>query len=197
MKNIVFDLGGVLFARKPETCSAELIELFGFIRVDPMPEFWVDYDRGARSVDEVLDCLVLRSRFPREECERLLRESIALQEPVEPTEALVYDLKRAGYKLYVLSNMSREFISFLRRQRVYGAFDGEVVSCDEGVVKPERAIYDILLDRYGLDPHETLFIDDRRANIAAAEDAGIRGYHFNASDPEASCRELRNMLIKR
>ena len=47
--------------------------------------------------------------------------------------------------------MSREFIDFLRRTEIYGCFDGEVVSCEEGVVKPEPRIYEILLDRFGLD----------------------------------------------
>ena len=55
-----------------------------------------------------------------------------------------------------------------RRFPVYGLFDGEVVSCEEGVVKPEPEIYRRLLGRYGLDPAQTLFIDDRPANIAAA-----------------------------
>ena len=87
---------------------------------------------------------------------------------MKPTERLVGDLKAAGYRLYVLSNMSREFIDFLRRFPVYGLFDGEVVSCEEHTVKPEPRIYEILLERYGLTPSETLFIDDREMNIEAA-----------------------------
>ena len=87
---------------------------------------------------------------------------------------MIRDLKRAGYRLYVLSNMSREFIDFLRRTEIYGCFDGEVVSCEEGVVKPEPRIYEILLDRFGLDPAETLFIDDRRSNLEAAAASVLR-----------------------
>ncbi|MDE6046168.1 MAG: HAD family phosphatase, partial [Alistipes sp.] len=128
-------------------------------------------------------------------CEEYLQRSIEMQEPVRPTEALVRDLKAAGYRLYVLSNMSREFIAFLRRFPVYGLFDGEVVSCEEGSVKPERRIYEILLERYGLDPSETLFIDDRPANIAAAAQLGIRGKLFDARHPEATCGELREELL--
>ena len=75
--------------------------------------------------------------------------------------------------------MSREFIDFLRRFPVYGLFDGEVISCEEHTVKPEPQIYRILLERYGLDPAQTLFVDDRPCNIAAAEELGIRGQLFN------------------
>ena len=129
------------------------------------------------------------------DCERFLLLSIDMQEPVAPTERLVGDLKAAGYRLYVLSNMSREFIAFLRRFPVYRLFDGEVVSCEEGTVKPEPRIYEILLERYGLDPAETLFIDDRAANIAAAEGLGIAGYLFDHRNPAAACDELRRRLL--
>ena len=73
--------------------------------------------------------------------------------------------------------------------------NGEVVSCEEGVVKPEPEIYRRLLGRYGLDPAQTLFIDDRPANIAAAAALGIRGQLFDHSAPAATCDLLRRSLL--
>ena len=195
MKNIVFDLGGVLFARDKHKCSPEFIDFFRFIRTDPMPDFWVEYDRGTLTLDQVVDALCALHGCTPEVARAYLREAIDRQEPVRATERLVGELKRAGYRLYVLSNMSREFIDFLRRADVYALFDGEGVSCEEGTVKPEPRIYRILLDRYGLDPAQTLFIDDRAANIAAAREAGIDGFRFDPHDPEASCEALRQRLL--
>lgn len=195
MKNIVFDLGGVLFARDKHKCSPEFIDFFRFIRTDPMPDFWVEYDRGTLTLDQVVDALCALHGCTHDEARAYLREAIDRQEPVRATERLVGELKRAGYRLYVLSNMSREFIDFLRRADVYALFDGEVVSCEEGTVKPEPRIYRILLDRYGLDPAQTLFIDDRAANIAAAREDGIDGFLFDPHDPEASCEALRQRLL--
>lgn len=195
MKNIVFDLGGVLFARDKHKCSPEFIDFFRFIRTDPMPDFWVEYDRGTLTLDQVIDALCALHGCTPEVARAYVREAIDRQEPVRATERLVGELKRAGYRLYVLSNMSREFIDFLRRADVYALFDGEVVSCEEGTVKPEPRIYRILLDRYGLDPAQTLFIDDRAANIAAAREAGIDGFLFDPHDPEASCETLRQRLL--
>lgn len=195
MKNIVFDLGGVLFARDRSKCTQEFHDFFAFIRSEPMPTFWEEYDRGTSTLDEVIGILSDINNCSREKCEQYLRLSIDMQEPVKPTERLVGDLKTAGYKLYVLSNMSREFIDFLRRIPVYGLFDGEVVSCEVGVVKPEPEIYRLLLDRYGLDPAETLFIDDRPANIAAAAELGIRGQLFDHADPDRTCDILRRQLL--
>lgn len=195
MKNIVFDLGGVLFARDKHKCSPEFIDFFRFIRTDPMPDFWVEYDRGTLTLDQVIDALCALHGCTPEVARAYVREAIDRQEPVRATERLVGELKRAGYRLYVLSNMSREFIDFLRCADVYALFDGEVVSCEEGTVKPEPRIYRILLDRYGLDPAQTLFIDDRAANIAAAREAGIDGFLFDPHDPEASCEALRQRLL--
>ena len=195
IKNIVFDLGGVLFARDKNKSTQEFHEFFSFIRSERMPLFWEEYDRGTLTFDEVLDELSRSKGCDRAVAEDYLREALDRQEAVPQTAALIRDLKRAGYRLYVLSNMSREFIDFLRRTEIYGCFDGEVVSCEEGVVKPEPRIYEILLDRFGLDPAETLFIDDRRSNLEAAAAFGIATFHFR--EPESSCTQLREMLLQK
>ena len=195
MKNIVFDLGGVLFARDKSKCTPELLEFFSFLRAPRMPLFWEEYDRGTSTLEEVTAISGMTGR-PVETCAAVLRLAVDLQEPVKPTERLVGDLKAAGYRLYVLSNMSREFIDFLRRFPVYGLFDGEVVSCEEHTVKPEPRIYEILLERYGLTPSETLFIDDREMNIEAAAALGIHGFVFDHRDPDAACDALRRRLLQ-
>ena len=196
MKNIVFDLGGVVFARDPKKCSDEFKEFFAFVRFPQMPRFWEEYDRGTLTIDEVADILCREKGVTREVCDGYLREAIGRQEAIVPTERLIGELKRAGYRLYVLSNMSRGFIEFLRRVPVYRNFDGEVVSCEEHTVKPEPEIYRILLERYALKGAETLFIDDRAANIEAARKCGIEGFLFDHHNPQASCSELRRMLLK-
>ena len=194
MKNIVFDLGGVLFARDKSKCTPELLEFFSFLRAPRMPLFWEEYDRGTSTLEEVTATISGMAAF----FSALFGTPLAvdLQEPVKPTERLVGDLKAAGYRLYVLSNMSREFIDFLRRFPVYGLFDGEVVSCEEHTVKPEPRIYEILLERYGLTPSETLFIDDREMNIEAAAALGIHGFVFDHRDPDAACDALRRRLLQ-
>lgn len=195
MKNVVFDLGGVLFARDAGKCTPEFIQFFEFIRTPQMPLFWEEYDRGTWSLDRTVEELCRIRGCTRAECERFVEQAIALQEPVAPTEQLVGDLKQAGYGLYVLSNMSREFIARLRTFPVYGLFDGEVVSCEEQTVKPEPRIYEILLERHALEPADTLFIDDRQANLDAASRFGIRTFLFRPDRPDESCAELRRTLL--
>lgn len=194
-RNIVFDLGGVLFARDPRKFEREFVEFFSYIYLPQMPKFWEDYDRGVVSYDEVLTSLSEYNSCSRDLADKNLRRSIITQEAIPSTVALIEELKRAQLRLYVLSNMSLEFIEFLRQQPVYRHFDGEVVSCEEHVVKPEPEIYARLESRYQLKPHETLFIDDRRANVEAARERGWHGYHFDAHNPESSCAELRRLIL--
>ena len=195
-KNIVFDLGGVVFWRNPKKCTQEFLDFFAFVRETPMPHFWNEYDRGTLSLDEVMEHLMARSGFSREKCVDFVQRAIDMQEPIRPTEELIKALKADGrYRLFVLSNMSHEFIEFLRRVPVYRHFDGEVVSCEEGICKPEPEIYRLLLERYALAPTETLFIDDRPENVEAAEREGIVGFHYNRRDEQGTCDTLRKMLL--
>ena len=196
MKNIVFDLGGVLFARDRKKCDPELLEFFGFLRAPQMPHFWEEYDRGTNTLESVTRTLVELTGQTYARCAEVLQQAIDLQEPIPVTEQLIRDLKASGrYRLYVLSNMAHEFIAHLRRFPVYGLFDGEVISCEELVVKPEPRIYEILLERYGLNPSESLFVDDREANVAAAERQGIHGFLFDHRDPVSACATLRAQLL--
>ena len=195
MKNVIFDLGGVVFARDKNKCTPEFLEFWSFLRQPFLPDFWVEYDRGTMTQEDVIGVLARQSGQSLEYCRYMMRVAIDLQEERTPTVELIRDLKAAGYKLYVLSNMSHEFIDFLRRMPVYSQFDGEVVSCEELVVKPEREIYEILLSRYGLEASESIFIDDRSDNGEAAAERGITPFLFDAHDPEKSCAELRRILL--
>ena len=195
IKNIVFDLGGVVFARDPRKFEREFIEFFSYIMLPEMPHFWEEYDRGVSTYQSVINDLAEYNNCDRELAEHNLRRSIVTQEEIPATKSLIRDLKSAKYNLYVLSNMSLDFIEFLKTKEVYKYFDGEVVSCYEKVVKPDAEIYKILIDRYSLNVDQTLFIDDRKSNVEAAQKEGVEGYHFNARNPESSCDELRKMLL--
>ena len=195
MKNIVFDLGRVVFAQDPAKSSAEFKRFFSYVSLTPMPQFWIDYDMGVLSFDQVADELAAFRGVEPDFARQMIQLAIGKQETIAPTAALIADLKQAGYKLYVLSNMSREFIDFLREQEVYANFDGDVVSCEVGVVKPMPEIYDLLLERFSLKPTETFFIDDRKENIEAAEAKGISAFHFDRNDYAGSCERLREILL--
>ena len=195
MKNVVFDLGRVVFAQDPAKSTAEFKQFFSYVSLTPMPQFWTDYDMGVLSFEQVAEELAAYRGVEPEFARKMITIAIGKQETIRPTEKLIDELKAAGYKLYVLSNMSREFIDFLRKQKVYENFDGDVVSCEVGIVKPMPEIYDLLLERFDLDPAETIFIDDRKENVDAAAAKGIATFHFDRNDYEGSCERLREILL--
>ena len=80
--------------------------------------------------------------------------------------------------------------------------DGDAIGCQVGlkhILKdsfPEKEIYTLLLERYNLEPEQTMFIDDRKQNVEAAAEVGIVPFHFDRCNPEKSCEQLRCILLK-
>jgi 2-haloacid dehalogenase len=98
---------------------------------------------------------------------------------VPGTKEWICELKNAGYKVYGLSNWSHETFPMVKdKYEAFGMMDGIVMSGQELIAKPDLRIYKILLERYGLKAEECVFIDDRKENIIAGEQVGIRGIIF-------------------
>ncbi len=197
MKNIVFDLAGVVVARNEARCPQQIMDYFYFINSgEKLSDFWDDYDRGTRETDSVAEALAAFRGSDVATAKRLMLSAITYQEVIPATERLISELKGAGYRLFVLSNMSKDYIAFLRQMDVFRHFEGEIISCEVGLIKPEREIYTLLLKRYNLDPEQTIFIDDRKPNVEAAAEVGIVPFHFDRCNPEKSCEQLRCILLK-
>ena len=106
----------------------------------------------------------------------------------------ISELKDAGYKLYGLSNWSSETFPLVKDKfAAFGMLDGIVMSGEELIGKPDLRIYQILLDRYGLNAEECVFIDDRLSNIEAGEKVGIRGIVFE--NCEQAKREFEGLVF--
>jgi 2-haloacid dehalogenase len=104
--------------------------------------------------------------------------------PIQESVAILEMLKSAGrHRLFALTNWSHEtFPVALDRYDFLQWFEGIVVSGQEGVIKPQREIYEILFLRYGVDPGKAVFIDDNLQNVEAARLTGMHAIHYHASD---------------
>ena len=197
IKNVVFDLAGVVVARNPQRFPKYLDDFFSFVFTTPeqgTPTFWCEYDLGTKSVDEVAIALAEFRGCDVATAKGYMQLAIEYQEQVVPTAELIKELKEQGYRLLVLSNMSKEYIEFLRKMPVFDYFDEQVISCEIGLGKPDRRIYEYLIEHCGVEPSETIFIDDRKENVDAAAEVGLATMHFDRYDAESSCRELRNLI---
>ncbi len=84
--------------------------------------------------------------------------------------------------LLALTNWSAETFPYvLERYDFFGWFQGIVLSGHEKTKKPDRRIYQMLLDRYGITAHDAVFIDDNEANVAAAREVGLHGLLFTTA----------------
>ena len=93
--------------------------------------------------------------------------------------SLASSLHGRGYKTGLLSNTERPAVDFFHEQD-YDMFDVLVFSCEEGMMKPERRIYDLTLERLGSQAQQSVFIDDRADYIQGAQDVGIHTILFES-----------------
>jgi putative hydrolase of the HAD superfamily len=88
----------------------------------------------------------------------------------------------------VLSNMPWEIGLHIRRRWdwVKELFDVVTFSCEIGIIKPERGIYEHTIGRLGLRADQCLFVDDTEGNVAAAREVGMAGLHFSRAEDLSS-----------
>ena len=107
----------------------------------------------------------------------------SIGEPLTGTIEIVRKLKGAGYLVYGLSNWSAETFPITRRKHdFFDLFDGFIISGEVNLVKPDPAIFNLLLQRIGGEAHECLLIDDAPANVEAAQKLGFQTILFTSPD---------------
>ena len=105
-------------------------------------------------------------------------------EPIVESIEMLQTLQQKGVRTYALTNFSAEtFPLALARFPFLANFDGCLVSGCEGLVKPDPAIYQLLLQRYAITATRAVFIDDKLENVEAAQALGLHGIHFVAPTP--------------
>jgi 2-haloacid dehalogenase len=183
---VVFDLGGVLIDWDPRYVYRQLFadpaDMEEFLGSVCTRDWHRAHDLGA---DITLSCEQLAAVHPEHRdmimvwAER--GEEMAAGQ-FDDTVELLGELKAAGMPCYALSNMEPEAFEVRRgRFDFMRWFDAHVISGLEGVAKPDPRIFEILLDRHGLSPQATLFIDDQARNVDAARELGLVALHFSTA----------------
>ena len=193
----VFDLGGVLLDWDPRHLYRKVFgpdeaAMERFLATVCTPEWNAEQDRG-RPFSEAIAELAAAAPEHRAHIEAYFdRWGEMLGAQIPGTESVLIELRSAGIQLHGLSNWSAEtFPVAVDRFPCLSMFDGIVVSGSEGVAKPDPAIFQILFERYGLDPAVCLFVDDAPANVRAATEAG-----FAHAIDFTSAAELRSRLLE-
>jgi 2-haloacid dehalogenase len=184
---VVFDLGGVLVDWNPRHLYRKLLPdeaaVERFLAEVTTLEWNARLDAGYPFAQGVAELVAAHPDQADLIAAYHLRWPEMLGEPFLGTVAIMRELKAAGLRIYALSNWSAETFPVTRgRFPFIDEMDGILISGDVQVGKPDPAIFRHLIDRFGLKPETTVFIDDWDRNVASARGLGIRAIRFVSSD---------------
>lgn len=198
IKNIVFDVGGILLGyRWKEMFSdhgtdEETATIVGRGFFDS--ENWLLYDAGLIDTDELIKRFCADNPKYEEEGRWFIDNAILMRVPRPKVYEEISRLREKGYKIYLLSNYSEHLFKLHTADLPFRKMtDGELVSYMINEIKPNPPIYKELLERFNLNAKETLFFDDRIDNVEAANNAGMKGVHIIDASEELLLSYL-NML---
>lgn len=194
LKNIIFDLGNVLFSWTPKKILADMIpsSKFSFERLpDNLVTIWREFDRGIISEDELIKNFASILEISLDLALKIRTELMLSLIPIQESVHLLEDLHEKGYKLYCLSNISSSFGMYLKNNNsFFDRFDGIIFSADVKAIKPDPEIYQILISKYQIIPNESVFIDDRIENVEGAKKIGFHSILF------MSPKQLKSDLLQ-
>jgi 2-haloacid dehalogenase len=193
-KVIIFDFGNVLlnwdprgpyqrfFPEGPQAVDAFLAEI-------EFMDWNREQDRGRSFADAVAERSAKFPQYAHIIPAYDIHYEDSIVGPIEGTVEILRRLKDGGVPLYGLSNYSTEKFQVVREKYVFfNWFDDILISAAVGLVKPDPAIFRLLLTKIGRSAEECIFIDDSSANIVAAQGLGFTAIQFHS--PEQLEQEL-------
>lgn len=205
IKNVIFDLGGVVIDLDRDRAVKGLTDL-GLRDADDMlglygqKEPFLGLETGERSTADFFD--LMRQKMHPGTTDRQITDALNQFLVDLPAErlAMLRRMRMAGFRIFVLSNtnpvMYNTWIANAFRREggsINDYFDGIVASFEELMCKPDVRIFQTLMCRYGLNPSETLMLDDSDKNCRAAAQAGAHAFRIGDTDKDnmlAICESL-------
>lgn len=195
---IIFDIGNVLV----DFCWEEYLYSFHFsneiteriAKATVLNNAWNEFDQGAKSEKGLIDGFVANDPDIEPEIRRICENIHDMLRKRDYAIPWIKELKEKGYKVYYLSNFSEkaerecahtiDFIPYT---------DGGILSYQEKLIKPDPRIYKLLVERFGLNPGECVFLDDRADNCLAAQKLGFHTVLFTTK--ENAIEELKKLDV--
>jgi len=186
IKNIVFDLGNVLVSFRPpeflDKCnfaepmkSAILADIFH-------SKYWLMLDNGDLTTEEAIERVTANSSLKKAIIDEIFARRIEILIPIPSNIRLLPELQKQGYRLFYLSNFPSDLWFQVRNgnsardYEFFKYFDGGLISAEARSSKPDKKIYNALLEKYSLNAGECFYIDDIEINVKAAEESGMTGF---------------------
>lgn len=165
IKNIIFDLGNVIINYNQEKIIKQFTQNkdehdYIIEQIFKAPE-WQMMDLGTVTNQEAANIINQRNNFKYKDLtDEFLNNWYKVQIINRDVVEFAKKLYKKGYKLYVLSNMANLTFEFFKNDEFFEMCDGIIISAHEHIKKPDIKVFEILMSRYNLKPHECIFIDD-------------------------------------
>lgn len=182
-RKVVFDVGNVLIRWDPRLLYrqffAERAKMDWFMQNVCTAAWNLEQDRGRPWAEAVAELVARHPEWEREIKAYDERWHETVPGAIEDSVFVLEELKGKGEPVYAITNFSHEkWAECLIRFPFLQSFDGVVVSAHERLLKPDPAIYRVLLERYGLQAEDCIFVDDSEKNVKGARSVGMQGLHF-------------------
>ena len=186
IRNVIFDVGTVFVRWSPP----EIVERCFGLRKDSVEnltraetlfrcQLWRRLNLGELSQAEAELAYQAEFGLSHEEAQKLFFHVIDHQHLIDGTEAIAHRLKRAGYRVFALTDNVHEIVAHLKsRHQFWPLFEGAVVSAEVGLMKPDPAIFRHAAETFGVVLAETVFFDDIQANVDGARAIGMEARLF-------------------
>ena len=175
---VLFDIGGIFLDWDPRHLYRKLFDdeqqMEWFLHNICTPEWHDAHDRGVPTAASSAQLARQHPEWRREIAAWSERSEEMVAGTMDDAVAVLRELRAGGTPCYALTNMEAEtYPGRAARFEFFSLFDGIVVSGLEGTAKPDRAIFEVVVGRFHVEPSETLFVDDRAENVSAARSAGF------------------------
>lgn len=199
IRNIIFDIGQVL----ADFQWREYIKDLGYnaktseriAKATVLSPYWNEVDRGVISITEIIENCVHLDQEIEAEIRHFFQNCAESVKEYDYSEELVHTLKKNGYNIYLLSNYGGDYFSYVKDIfRFLPLVDGGVISYQVKHIKPEPEIYKALIDKYMINPEESVFLDDLEKNLEGAKKFGFHTILFQTLDKAKS--ELRELDVR-
>lgn len=187
IKNVVFDFGRVLVEFDPEYMTGKYIsdpddkKFASEVIFDRL--YWDRLDAGTISDDELMEGV--RSRLPErlwEAADKVYANWYRNLPQIPGMWELMRMIKeKYGVRVFILSNISKGFAAHSGEIPILAEAEICIFSAVCGHIKPDPDMFGYLCGRCGIEPEETVFIDDNPKNVEGAGKCGICGYLFDGN----------------
>lgn len=185
IKNIILDVGMVLV----DFCWEDLLKKLGMsgdtfeavADATVRTQEWNEYDRSAKSDEEILASLKANAPGYAQQIQLFWDHMDGMIVQYPHAKSWIASLKERGCQVYILSNYARRTYELTKDEGLnfLPLTDGAVFSFETGYIKPEKEIYHVIMDQYGLYPKECVFIDDNAVNLAYPKELGWSTIQFH------------------